>query len=89
MIKIEYLDVLSARIIFSVPEGMRIGQFIWNALAQKGFLSSPEANALFCIEDKELIKILNNYKTYYEEPRKKRRSSTKHNEGAKQKVRGR
>lgn len=46
--------------------GDRIGQFCWNAMAYAGKWKAPEANVLFFIEDKEFVKILNNYiKKYY------------------------
>jgi hypothetical protein len=38
-------------------DGQRIGQALWNAMAKEGKWDAPEANALFYIEDKELLKL--------------------------------
>ena len=49
-------------------KGERIGQFIWNAMAHAGLWDSPEANPLFFIDDKDFLKVLNNYANSRREP---------------------
>jgi len=37
---------------------LRFGQWLWNQMNKGGAWESPEANALFFIENEDLIKIL-------------------------------
>ena len=37
---------------------LRFGQDLWNKMAKAGYWNSPEANALFYIEDKDLADLL-------------------------------
>lgn len=46
-------------------EGMRFGQWIWNALQWHEHWEAPEANALFFVEDRALIEKLK--EAYYDD----------------------
>jgi len=44
-----------------VYKGERIGQFIWNFMAEAGYWESPEANPLFFIDDEDFTQAMNKY----------------------------
>jgi hypothetical protein len=37
---------------------LRFGQYLWNLMNENGKWEAPEANALFFIEDKDLVKLI-------------------------------
>lgn len=39
-------------------QDLRFGQWLWNKFAEKGLWQAPQANALFYIEDEDLVKLL-------------------------------
>ena len=46
----------------TIPETReRIGQYIWNAMAQADRWESPDGNPLFFISDEDLLEIIENY----------------------------